>query len=250
MLSHCRKTAKSGRIAAAGVAPADAAVDMARWLADAPVQRWPRGYLVSAPGARDDRIVHLREGRMRVYIASDDKELTLTYLSAGDLFSTHTRAYLRCESACAVWSMPTCEFARSLANQPGMLGMIMPVLGRILDNSIALIEDLAFRDVAGRLARFLLESARRQGAGGATSFFALDLSATEIALLLGCTRQTVSSLLQRMEREGIIARAPRRQIRLLHPDALRQWRDGGRSVAMLTVRLPVAGYDGGVSHSI
>lgn len=190
-------------------------------------QRLPRGYLVSTPAVTRDRILFLREGRIRVYVASEDKELTLAYLAAGELFSTHTRAYLRCESACELFSMPTADFARSLAHEPGMLALVMPVLGRILDNSIALIEDLAFRDVAGRLARFLLVSARQRGLVLAPGIsFALDLSVGEIALLLGSTRQTVSTLLKRLEREAIIARPARRQISLLQPEALLRWQEG------------------------
>ena len=199
-------------------------------------QHLPRGYLVSMPSAKNDRVLFLREGRIRVFVASDDKELTLAYLAAGELFSTHTRAFLRCESACELLSISTAEFARSMAHEPGMLGMVMPVLGRILDNSIALIEDLAFRDVAGRLARFLLVSARQQGRGMMPGVcFVLDLSVSEIALLLGCTRQTVSSLLKRLEREAIIARPARRQISILQPDALLRWQEGEATLTSQSV---------------
>ena len=190
-------------------------------------QHLARGYLVSTPGKKNDRVLYLLEGRIRVFVACDDKELTLAYLTAGEMFSTHSNAYLRCESACELLSISTAEFARSLAHEPGMLGRVMPVLGRILDNSIALIEDLAFRDVAGRLARFLLVSARQQGRTVAPGIgFSLDLSVGEIALLLGCTRQTVSALLKLLEREAIIARPSRKQFRILQPDSLLHWQEG------------------------
>jgi len=190
-------------------------------------QRLPGGFLVSTPRQKPDRILMLREGRIRVFVANEDKELTLAYLAAGELFSTHTGAYLRCESDCELLSMPIAEFARTMANEPGMLGLIMPVLGRILDNSIALIEDLAFRDVAGRLARFLLVAARQQGSKVPQGVqVTLDLSAGEIAQLLGATRQTVSSLLNRMEREVIIARPGRKQLVILQPDVLLRWQEG------------------------
>ncbi len=195
-------------------------------------QKLPRGYLVSTPQARQDSILFLREGRIRVYVANDDKELTLAYLAAGELFSTHTRAYLRTESACELLSMPTREFARSMAMEPGMLGLVMPVLGRILDNSIAIIEDLAFRDVAGRLARLLLLSARQHGqrneAGAA--LIPLELSASEIAQLLGTTRQTVSSLINRLKREGIIASHDRKHLLILQPEVLLRWQEGDSDV--------------------
>lgn len=190
-------------------------------------QSLARGYLVSTPHAADNRILILREGRIRVFVASEDKELTLAYLAPGELFSTHTRAYLRCESACTLLGMPTAQFARSLANEPGMLGLVMPVLGRILDNSIAIIEDLAFRDVAGRLARFLLVWARQQGVAQMPGMqFTLDLSAGEIALLLGCTRQTVSSLLGRLQRENTISRFGQHQLCINDPQALIRWQEG------------------------
>lgn len=193
-------------------------------------RRFPRGYLLASPGGSDDRILLLREGKIRVFVASEDKELTLAYLSPGEVFSTHTRAYLRCEVDCEVASMPTSEFARSLAHVPGMLAIIMPVLGRILDSSIALIEDLAFRDVAGRLARFLLLSARQAGSPPG-SCFKLDLSVGEIALLLGSSRQSVSSLLKRLERENIIARPSRKQFCILKPQVLASWQEGGVSAS-------------------
>lgn len=189
-------------------------------------QRLPAGFLVSAPRAKPDRILMLREGRIRVFVANEDKELTLAYLAPGELFSTHTGAYLRCESESELLSMPVAEFARTMANEPGMLGLIMPVLGRILDNSIALIEDLAFRDVAGRLARFLLVAARQGNRVPQGVQVTLDLSAGEIAQLLGATRQTVSSLLSRMEREAIISRPGRKQLVILQADVLLRWQEG------------------------
>ncbi|TBU94799.1 Crp/Fnr family transcriptional regulator [Stutzerimonas kirkiae] len=190
-------------------------------------EKLARGYLVSAPHSAQDRILYLREGRIRVYVASEDKELTLAYLAPGELFSTHTRAYLRTESACQLLSMPTQRFAQTLANQPGMLALVMPALGRILENSIAIIEDLAFRDVAGRLARFLLVAARQhaQGVAGPLAQLPLELSVGEIARLLATTRQTVSSLLNRMQREGIVQRHGRCLV-LLRPDVLQRWQSG------------------------
>ena len=205
---------------------------------DALLQRFsrrslPRGYLVSTPQARQDSILFLREGRIRVYVANDDKELTLAYLASGELFSTHTRAYLRTESACELLSMPTRDFARSMAMEPGMLGLVMPVLGRILDNSIAIIEDLAFRDVAGRLARLLLLTARQHGqrSEAGAQLIPLELTASEMAQLLGTTRQTVSSLISRMKREGILAQQGRKQLLLLQPEVLLRWQEGESDAA-------------------
>jgi len=187
----------------------------------------PQGYLLATPRSQDDCVILLRSGRLRVFVANDDKELTLAYLSPGELYSTHTPAYLRCETDCEVLSMPTREFARTLSHEPRMFSMVMPALGRILEGSLALIEDLAFRDVAGRLARFLLVLARQQrGAVEKGTQVALELSVSEIALMLGATRQTISALLSSMEREGVIDRPTRGQLRILRPERLRRLQQG------------------------
>ncbi|PAS99901.1 MAG: hypothetical protein BSR46_05505 [Candidatus Dactylopiibacterium carminicum] len=194
-------------------------------------RRLARGSLVSTPHDPNDRILLLRQGRIRVFVASEERELTLAYLSPGELFSTHTRAFLRAESACELLALPTREFVRTMANEPGMLAMVMPVLGRILDNSIAIIEDLAFRDVAGRLARFLLLAARQQGSAVAPGAqVTLALSTQEMALMLGTSRQTVSSLLNQLEREAVIARPARGRLLLLRPGLLQDWLARGRPV--------------------
>lgn len=150
----------------------------------------------------------VRSGRIRVFLALEDKEYTLTFLEAGGIYSTHSQAYVQAARPSEVLMGDTAQMTATLRPLPSAMPAIIHVLGATLDNCMRIIEDLAFRDVEGRLARFLDGMLARKGRPHQDSLrLELDLNTEDIARLLGTTRQTVSSLLNRMAREGILSRA-------------------------------------------
>ncbi len=170
-----------------------------------------KGHLLSTPADPLNQVFVVRSGRLRVYLASETRELSLAILGPGDLFSTHTPTFVRTLETTELWSIGTLEFARKLAEQPAVSPLMMRVLGRILSNAVSLVEDLAFRDVPARLARFLLRQAEQRGEAGPEGCrLPLDLGTEDIACLLGTTRQSVSSLINQWQREGILSRQGRR----------------------------------------
>jgi CRP-like cAMP-binding protein len=85
---------------------------------------------------------------------------------------------------------------------PEFTGTMVRVLAELLKHSISIIDDLAFRDVQTRLVRFLRFMASQGGAtesGGAV--INLGLTIEQFASLLGTTRQTLSTMLNALERE-------------------------------------------------
>lgn len=166
------------------------------------------GEQLGSPGSARDSVFIVHSGRIRVFLAFEDKEYTLAFLEAGDIYSTHSQAYLQAVRPSALLMGDTAQMAATLRSLPSAVPAIIRVLGATLSNCMQIIEDLAFRDVEGRLARFLDGMLVRKGRphGGAQRL-ELGLSTEDIAHLLGTTRQTVSSLLNRMAREGILSRA-------------------------------------------
>jgi CRP-like cAMP-binding protein len=166
-------------------------------------------------------IVH--SGRLRVYLAGENRELSLSFLEAGDIYTTHTPTYVEAVTPTSIWVMGTQEFARKLASDPSATPMIMRVLGRLLANAVTLIEDLAFREVPARLARFLIGVTERRGQHHEEGWLIpLDLGTEDIASLLGSTRQTVSSLMNQWEREGLLQRQGRRTLLIRSLQALKE----------------------------
>lgn len=172
-----------------------------------------KGALLSTPTEAKNRVFMVQSGRLRVYLAGENRELTLTFLEAGDIYTTHTPTYVETVAPSTLWLMETAAFARKLANDPSVTPVMMRVLGGMLANAVNLIEDLAFREVPARLARFLLGLANRRGqVCNEGLLIPLDLGLEDIASLLGTTRQTVSLLINQWEREGILQRRGRREL--------------------------------------
>lgn len=172
-----------------------------------------RGSLLATPGDRRNQVFLVESGRLRVYLAGENRELSLSFLGPGDLYTTHTPTYIEAVADSVLHLIDTPVFARRLASDPAISPLMMRVLGRLLANAVHLIEDLAFREVPARLARFLLGLAERRGqAAGDGWLIPLDLGTEDIASLLGSTRQTVSSLLNQWERDGLLQRRGRRSL--------------------------------------
>ncbi len=165
----------------------------------------------------------MKDGRLRVYLATPERELSLIYLEPGDVFSTHTRAQLQAVGPSVVMLAPRTAIERELAHYPALQVAVIRVLALLLSRSMTLIEDLAFHPVRGRIARYILRcAARREGEVGAGSAISLGLSMEAIAALLGTTRQTASTELNAMIHAGVLARQGRKLV-IAAPETLRAW---------------------------
>ena len=63
------------------------------------------------------------------------------------------------------------------------------------------LADLAYLDLGGRLAKYLLSESQRQGRPAIT----LTLTQTELGQMLGGARQTVNQVMRSLEEAGLIA---------------------------------------------
>jgi CRP-like cAMP-binding protein len=187
----------------------------------------PKGCLLSWPGHEVNQVFIVRSGRLKVYLTGENRELSLSFLEAGDIYATHTPTYVSTVAPTVLWMMDTRAFARRLAADPTLTSGIVQVFGRLLTDAVTLIEDLALHDVPERLTRFFLGLARRRGrpldaAEGGGWLIPLELGMQDIAELLGATRQTISALINAWEREGLIERKSRRSYRIASIEALKQ----------------------------
>lgn len=175
----------------------------------------PKGMLLCTPSPLENQVFIVRAGRLKVFLAGENRELALGRLEVGDIYTTHTPTYIRTLTPVSLWMMDTPAFAAKLLVEPSLTPIMMRVLGRLLGDAVVLVEDLAFREVPARLARFFVGLARRRGQPhDAGWLIPLDLGMQDIAELLGATRQTISALINQWEREGLIQRFGQRRFRI------------------------------------
>lgn len=171
----------------------------------------PRGHLIEYHRAHPGLIFLVKEGVVKVSTYSaDGKEQILALLECGDLFGemgpVGEREPVRFSAFqdALVCGVRRLDFEALLLRHPKISLRIIQSLVRRLRRAENEIEDLAFRDVSGRLAAALLRISETHGVV-ADRFIRLDLRVThqELANMIGATRETVTTALSRFRKDGL-----------------------------------------------
>lgn len=189
------------------------------WLDSLPPgkkSRYGSKEMITVPGTGKGEFFLLLNGQARVFLLDEDKEQTLGYLKPGSIYVSHTPAWVEAIEPCELQSWPLSKISALFASQPELALGAFREIGMLLQSAIELVSDLAFRSVEGRLARYLLAEVKD------TSDLTIELvgSTETLATLLGSSRQTLSTIINRFEKQGLIERLNRQQIRILQRSAL------------------------------
>jgi CRP-like cAMP-binding protein len=172
---------------------------------------YSRHAYISQPGNTDNAVFVITKGRVRVYLGHEDKEFNLAILAAGDIFPTHTSAYVQAMEDVEILTAGIAAFQRLMACNQEINGVTIRMLGNMLKTSFAIIDRLVFKKAPCRLLALLLAEAKRQEKGhDGEIVLDLNLSVEHIAKLVGASRQTVSTEINKLIRNGIVRRKNRR----------------------------------------
>lgn len=123
--------------------------------------------------------------------------------------------------------LPRAEFEHAFRSEPQVAAAVVRTLGARLRHLVQLVETLAFRDVAARLAMLLADLADRNGRPhGASIALKLDRTQGELAVAIGTARESVSRAIKQLERRGLITERNGRHLVLAPPARLRAWARG------------------------
>jgi CRP-like cAMP-binding protein len=173
--------------------------------------------IVCEPETEENGVFFVTSGRLRVYLSCEGREFTLLFLNPGDVFSFHSGAIVEAKQSSEILLTDLAGFEEILLRFPHISISAMSTLGKVLSNSTRIIEDLMFRDVRSRLLRYVIELTEEKGSpvqGGTEVPF--DLNTEEVAMMIGSTRQSTSSLFNELIKDGHLVRLNRRLI--LVPD--------------------------------
>jgi len=174
-------------------------------------QCYQPGEIICYPERAANDFFILQSGQARVYLSTDAKELTISNLRPNNLYVTHTRAWIEAMTEVKLTRWPLSQLKTLITLQPEYALAAMQEIGVMLHNSIDIIEDLAFRSVESRFARYLLTEYYQQN----QTTIELMGNTEILASLLGTSRQTLSTLINRMLREGVLQRIDRKHVSLL-----------------------------------
>ena len=176
-------------------------------------RRYPKDTVVFFENEEGDFFFMILEGRIKVTILGDDgREVILSVLGPGDFFGDMALLDNEPRSASAIAvedseliSLHRSDFDALMATNPSITLALVRTLTARLRRANHQISTLALLDVAGRVARVILDLAREEGRrlrDGRISF--RRPTHQEIAHRIGTTRETVTRMLKELERQGFI----------------------------------------------
>jgi CRP/FNR family transcriptional regulator, cyclic AMP receptor protein len=146
----------------------------------------------------------IRTGKVKIFVTSSEgQDMVLAILGPGDYFGELALldGLPRSASAAAIEAADTLalqrpDFIRAVERHPRIAIQVMNVLSRRLRQTDALIEDLLFLDVHGRVAKKLLELAELHGVRTPEGIrIELRLTQGELAAMVGASRESVNKVM-------------------------------------------------------
>lgn len=149
-------------------------------------------------------------GKLRVFLMNEDREISLFYLTTGDMFCMHSGYIVEtCEKTeLRVTDIKT--FSQKIESCPAIAWGLVSILGRALTSCKRTIEDLMFHDIKQRIAWFFVDHAKTGGRLTENGIeVSVELTVEQIANLIGSSRQATSTAINSLIKEGYMLRQGR-----------------------------------------
>jgi CRP-like cAMP-binding protein len=173
-------------------------------------------------------------GRVKIFkLSPEGKEQILHMMGPGEIFGEVPvftgqgyPAFAEAHVNCTLLFFPRVVFIELIRKDPSLALNMLAVLSWRLRKFAALIEDLSLKEVPGRLAAYLLYLGRKSKTGNQVN---LDISKGQLASLLGTIPETLSRILGKMSRQGLISTEGSR-IRITDLATIEEIANGGRKL--------------------
>jgi len=163
-------------------------------------RRYPAGQIVLLEGAASSVLYVVQAGRLKLFKTSArGREQVLRLLRPGDMFNEvavfdegPNPASAQAIEDCTLYLLRRRDLLRFVAERPSIALAIVRTFARGLREALALVEDLAFRDVTSRLAKILL--------AGTDPRVTQEL----LAAMAGSRREVVGRALKALSQDGAV----------------------------------------------
>jgi len=187
--------------------------EVSRIAAHAHSLRRARGEFIYMPGERAECVYVLRQGRVKLSVLSESgKEIAIDIIQPGEIFgefalvdesprSNMTQAL----DDVSLWVFDKRDFARLLSGQPKLAMSYIRLVGDRRRRMEKKLSDITSKDVSARVCELLHELAVGDSESGPPALdFLVPLTHQDVASLIGASRQTTTSVLNDLERRGVI----------------------------------------------
>jgi len=196
---------------------------------------YKKGTVIFAEGEEGTGFYVLTRGEVKIFkLSPEGREQILHIFHAGEPFGEvpvfsgeNYPAFAETLTASEAIFFPRADFLALLTRTPSLALNMLAILSRRLRNFSHLIEDLSLKEVPGRLAAYLIYS----GKARESLQVEIPMTKNQLASLLGTIPETLSRILTKMSREGLIRQVNNRQLAILDYRGLEELAQGERRLA-------------------
>jgi len=185
-----------------------------RFLKHCHRRRYPGKSVIIYAGDTPDSLYYIIEGSVTVLIEEEDgQEIVLAYLNAGDFFGEmglfddqkNRSAWVRAKTECEVAEINYAAFRGLAADNPDILFALATQMAVRLRRTSGMVGRLAFMDVAGRVARTLLDLCKEPDAITHPDGMQIRITRQELGRIVGCSREMVGRVLKNLEAQNLVS---------------------------------------------
>jgi CRP/FNR family transcriptional regulator len=187
--------------------------EMDRIAACARSLRKARGEFIYMPGDRADFVYVLRHGRVKLSVLSESgKEIAIDIIQPGEILGEFALVDESPRSNMAqalddivLWVFPKSSFTRLLTTQPRLALSYIRLVGDRRRRMEKKLSDITSKAVFARVCELLHELSTNAFEAETThNDYLVPLTHNDVANLIGAARQTTTTVLNDLERRGII----------------------------------------------
>ena len=186
--------------------------EMARVTTCARSLRKARGEFIYIPGDRADLVYILRQGRVKLSVLSESgKEIAIDIIQPGEIFGEFALVdeSLRSNMAQALddlvmWVFSKRDFTHLLMSQPKLALSYIRMVGDRRRRMEKKLSDITSKAVSARVCELLHELSTSAADVEQSADYLVPLTHHDVASLIGAARQTTTTVLNDLERRGII----------------------------------------------
>lgn len=175
--------------------------------------RKARGEFIYTPGDRADFVYILRHGRVKLSVLSESgKEIAIDIIQPGEILGEFALVDNSPRSNMAqalddivLWVFPRSSFTQLLTTQPKLALSYIRLVGDRRRRMEQKLSDITSKAVCARVCDLLHELSTNAFESETTSSdYLVPLTHHDVASLIGAARQTTTTVLNNLERRGII----------------------------------------------
>ena len=177
------------------------------------LHKYPAKSTLIHAGEDANILYFLIKGTVMVSSKDDEgKEMILSYLGAGQFFGeaglfdegSKRSAWVKTKTPCEIAEISYKKYRQLIQVNPEILMFLTAQLSKRLQNTSRQVTNLAFLDVAGRIAQALMHLAKQPEAMTHPDGMQIKITRQEIGQMVGCSRETVGRIIKMLEDQNLI----------------------------------------------